>query len=332
MLTFFNKKKRLGDVDEFGRQTRSFDDRQRNPDDLSGDTFDDLGDDAVVLTRAPGLPRGDSDAPPPTVRLLTEPPRSLSSEPVFEPRPLTEPVPNVADPGNFGVGLPARGAGLPPPLAASDTQAPAYGSEPLPMPSPQPAMPPLSSTGNSPLVPPPVAHGFAFETPSAEAQSPARAMPMPPAAANRETPSRTMQPGSLAPVNTPPPLATPPQMRVPELPKIGDSAMSLVSKDAVWEGKLNCAGDIRIEGRVNGEVETRGTLFIAAEAHIEGTVRARNVMLAGELTGDLACQERLEILPGGVARGDIETATLVVHEGAFLESKFQMRREGVATR
>jgi cytoskeletal protein CcmA (bactofilin family) len=121
-------------------------------------------------------------------------------------------------------------------------------------------------------------------------------------------------------------------MQAPEFPTVAGKAVSLVSKDAVWDGKLACTGDVRVEGRLEGEVETAGTLYVAAEARVHGTVRARSVMLAGEIEGQLRCEERLEILPGGSARGEIDTGSLVVHEGAFIESKFQMRREGTPAR
>lgn len=118
-------------------------------------------------------------------------------------------------------------------------------------------------------------------------------------------------------------VAPSPYMPVPDVTMISGSA-SLVSRDAVWEGKLTCSGDVRIEGAIEGEIETSGTLFVAAEARVHGQVRARSVMLAGSVEGQIRCEQRLEILPGGSARGEIDTGTLVVHEGAFIESKFQM--------
>jgi cytoskeletal protein CcmA (bactofilin family) len=123
---------------------------------------------------------------------------------------------------------------------------------------------------------------------------------------------------------TPAPAATP-RMKLPELPGLSGGA-SLVSKDAVWEGKLSATGDVRIEGTLQGEIESSGTLFVAEGARVLGQVRARSVLLAGEIDGQLRCDERLEVLPGGSARGEIDTGTLVVHEGAYIESKFQMRQ------
>ena len=135
--------------------------------------------------------------------------------------------------------------------------------------------------------------------------------------------SAPQRPPELTP--TIPAMQMPPRMPVPDLPATAAN-VTLVSKDAVWDGKLNCTGDVRIEGVMQGEVETTGTLYVAAEARVNGAVRATNVLLAGEMDGQLRCEERLEILPGGTARGEIDTGSLVVHEGAYIESKFQMRR------
>lgn len=101
---------------------------------------------------------------------------------------------------------------------------------------------------------------------------------------------------------------------------------SFVAAEAVWEGKLTTNGNLRVEGTVHGEVQTTATVFVAANAHLDGTIRAGSVVVAGEVEGQVQCSERLEVLPGGSARGEIETATLVVHEGAFIDSRFQMRR------
>ncbi|MER3421822.1 MAG: hypothetical protein C4290_15420 [Chloroflexota bacterium] len=151
--------------------------------------------------------------------------------------------------------------------------------------------------------------------------------PTPPA-----TPSgRTANPSPVVEATIPPFSAPPAPRPLPEeLSATG--AISLVAKEAMWDGKLSSTGDVRVEGRLQGEIQTDGTLYVAAQAQVQGVVRARNVILAGEIEGQLRCEERLEILPGGSARGEIDTGALVVHEGAFIESKFQMRREGVTAR
>lgn len=149
-------------------------------------------------------------------------------------------------------------------------------------------------------------------------------------------------PSSLPAIATPAPaeapataFAPPREAPRPSLPELNYGAgrldgASLIAKDAVWEGKLVCSGNVRVEGHLRGEIETSETVLVAAEARVEGVVRARNVTLAGEIEGEVRCQEKLEIMPGGAARGEIDTGTLVVHEGAHIDSRFQMRREAGA--
>jgi cytoskeletal protein CcmA (bactofilin family) len=120
-----------------------------------------------------------------------------------------------------------------------------------------------------------------------------------------------------------PDAAAPARMPVPDLLSVGGGA-TLVARDAVWDGKLTASGDVRVEGTIQGEIEAGGTLFVAAQARVQAVVRAKNVVLGGEIEGRVFCEGRLEILPGGSARGEIDTGALVVHEGAFIDSKFQM--------
>ena len=96
---------------------------------------------------------------------------------------------------------------------------------------------------------------------------------------------------------------------------------SVVSAEATWEGKISSRGDLRIEGIVHGELETNGSLIVTPRAHVDGTVLANASVLAGEIDGQVLCNDRLEMLSGCRLEGDIETGTLVVQEGAHLEAR-----------
>lgn len=102
---------------------------------------------------------------------------------------------------------------------------------------------------------------------------------------------------------------------------------SLVSGEAVWEGTIKSRGDLRVEGIVRGELQTTGSLTVAPRAHVDGIVRAKKIVLAGQMAGEVLCDERLELLTGSSLGGDIETGTLVVHEGAYIEAnRFKMSK------
>jgi cytoskeletal protein CcmA (bactofilin family) len=151
-----------------------------------------------------------------------------------------------------------------------------------------------------------------------------------PALTERRIPFQMTPPLATVAAPAPAPEApTAPSMSVPEF---GASPMggSFVAAEAVWEGKLVTNGQLRVEGTLHGEIQTPSRVYVAANAHLDGTIRAGSIVVAGEVEGKVECSERLEILPGGSARGEILTATLVVHEGAFIDSRFQMSKAGAS--
>lgn len=147
--------------------------------------------------------------------------------------------------------------------------------------------------------------------------------------AQAPAPAFQQRPAAPAPEARP---ARPPAPVPPPAPAVSAETVTLVSKGARWEGKLSSEGDIRVEGALNGEIETDGTVFLAEQAKVRGTINARNVLIAGEVEGEIFCKERLEVLPGGSARGQINTNLVVIHEGAFVDSRFKMVRSETGAR
>jgi len=116
---------------------------------------------------------------------------------------------------------------------------------------------------------------------------------------------------------------------VTELPKMLQErdvgSESLVASQALWEGKISTSADIRVEGTVHGDLQTTGSIMVAPDARVDGTIQAKSIVLAGQMVGQVLCVERLELLTGSSLGGDIETGTLVVHEGAYIEAnRFKM--------
>lgn len=94
---------------------------------------------------------------------------------------------------------------------------------------------------------------------------------------------------------------------------------TVVSAGSTWEGKLVTASNVRVEGTVHSEVQTPGSLLVAARARLDSTIMAQETVMAGEIEGEVRCGERLELL-GGSLIGDIDPVPLVVHEGAFIKA------------
>lgn len=109
-------------------------------------------------------------------------------------------------------------------------------------------------------------------------------------------------------------------------PQPGGPSMTTIGADTSWNGTLRSESNVYLEGRVEGTLEVRDTVYIAERATIDARVKARSVVVSGQLTGHVECEGRLEVTPTGRLNGEVEAGSLVVHEGAILDGKFKMKR------
>ena len=104
-----------------------------------------------------------------------------------------------------------------------------------------------------------------------------------------------------------------------------------VGRNVNVSGKLIFHEPIRIEGRFRGEVRSPDLVVIGEEGMIEGKVFAPRILLMGELRGDVVGCDRLVLGPRAKFFGNIETRTLTVAEGAYLEGNIRTMRDSGAT-
>ena len=96
---------------------------------------------------------------------------------------------------------------------------------------------------------------------------------------------------------------------------------SLIASDLTIEGKIEGTGHVRIAGRFKGDVNVQGDLTIEAGAKLAGGVRAKRVIIAGELEGNIDGAARVELLEGGVLIGDVKAGSLTVAAGSRMRGQ-----------
>ena len=95
------------------------------------------------------------------------------------------------------------------------------------------------------------------------------------------------------------------------------SAPSILSADAVVTGTLVSAGDMQIDGRVEGDVRSV-SLVIGEKAEIHGEVIAEDVTVRGRVIGRIRARKVLLCTTSHV-EGDILHEAFAVESGAFFE-------------
>lgn len=93
-----------------------------------------------------------------------------------------------------------------------------------------------------------------------------------------------------------------------------------------YQGTLNGAGGVRIEGGFEGSINIKGQLYIAEGAKVTAEVQAGTVSVSGNLKGNVTAG-KVEIRSTGRIWGDIVTTAFATEEGAFLRGQVTMRDE-----
>ena len=78
---------------------------------------------------------------------------------------------------------------------------------------------------------------------------------------------------------------------------------TLLAKDVDFKGVVNFDGTVRVDGRVEGEIHTTGTLIVGVHAMIKGIVSAGVLMNSGKINGTITAVEKIHILKPGVLVG-----------------------------
>lgn len=142
------------------------------------------------------------------------------------------------------------------------------------------------------------------------------------------TPAREPAPAiaDFNPTQSGPPRPTPqppPQHPPAQTPARDTLKESLIASDLTIEGKIEGAGHIRIAGRFKGDVNVQGDLTIESGARLNGGVRAKKVIVAGDLEGNIDSAQRVELLDSAVLTGDLKAGSLTVAAGAKIRGHIE---------
>ncbi|MFZ5999766.1 MAG: bactofilin family protein [Bacteroidota bacterium] len=116
-------------------------------------------------------------------------------------------------------------------------------------------------------------------------------------------------------------LTTKEQKRVAE--EISNSS-NVIGKGTVLEGNIETFGNIRIEGKIIGNIKSKSKIALGNSSHVEGNITAQNADIEGEVRGKIEIGELLVLKATAVVHGDILTGKLVVEPGAVFNGSCKM--------
>ena len=102
------------------------------------------------------------------------------------------------------------------------------------------------------------------------------------------------------------------------------NSSNTIGKGTFLEGNVETYGNIRIEGKVTGNVKSKSKVALGPSSLVQGNVMAQNADLEGEVKGRIEVAELLVLKATAVIHGDIVTGKLVVEPGALFNGTCKM--------
>lgn len=91
---------------------------------------------------------------------------------------------------------------------------------------------------------------------------------------------------------------------------------ALLSRDVSINGAVKFLNELRIDGEIEGTIDSTGRLTLGEHALVHGEIRTKSVKVLGTVEGNIFVTERCELQPGCTLRGDVEAPRLTVDENA----------------
>ena len=98
---------------------------------------------------------------------------------------------------------------------------------------------------------------------------------------------------------------------------------TLISEGCKISGLITGNSDFQISGEIDGDCDLEGTVTLAKDGIWTGTIKAGNVIVAGQVQGDIIASGMVEITETARISGTVSGDAIAVAEGAVVEGVMQ---------
>jgi cytoskeletal protein CcmA (bactofilin family) len=103
-----------------------------------------------------------------------------------------------------------------------------------------------------------------------------------------------------------------------------NTAINLISIGTDITGDIKSNGDIRIDGSLTGNLNTKGKVVIGATGKVKGEIICKNSEVAGIIEGKITVGQLLNLKASSKIHGDIVTSKLSIEPGAVFSGNCKM--------
>ena len=99
---------------------------------------------------------------------------------------------------------------------------------------------------------------------------------------------------------------------------------AIISENTRIKGNMTGNEDIILHGKFNGNMNLNSLLFVKGTGNIKGQVKAANMIIEGEVDGEIVVQNKIEVRANGRFNGELICKQIAIEEGAFFKGNINM--------
>jgi cytoskeletal protein CcmA (bactofilin family) len=104
-----------------------------------------------------------------------------------------------------------------------------------------------------------------------------------------------------------------------------ENSPARIGKTVVIRGEVKGSEDLIVDGRVEGTISlSESRLTIGANANVAADLSARDVLILGQVQGNVVATGRVELRAGCVVEGDLRALRLAVEDNAVFRGKVDL--------
>ena len=104
-------------------------------------------------------------------------------------------------------------------------------------------------------------------------------------------------------------------------------SLSVLSGSATVKGEINIDDDLRIDGNVDGDINSGGKVVIGPEGCVKGRITGKSVEVTGKIWGDVTVSDIVILRASCYYEGQITARNIEIEAGASFYGNCRMEGE-----
>jgi cytoskeletal protein CcmA (bactofilin family) len=103
-----------------------------------------------------------------------------------------------------------------------------------------------------------------------------------------------------------------------------DEITAFLGAGTQYNGQFDFQGIVRIDGGVNGDINSDGTLVLGEGGCVQGRIRVGTIISNGRIKGDVEASIRVVLNKNSNLEGNLRAPAMVIEEGAVVNGLISM--------